>query len=76
MDWIGDTEFLESLGLDFDEVFPTMVHSTTDTAIFPSGMLHIVEFFEFGTNLLRRPSFLRQGEISCNAGAIRYKLRF
>lgn len=71
---VRDTESVKRLRLDLQQVLAAVVHSTTDSTIFPPRMLHVGQLLQLGADLFGGPSLLREREIPCDIGARRHEL--
>ena len=67
---VRNPKLIKRLCLKLQQVLPTMVNSTTDTTIFPTRMVQVSQFLQFGAHLLSRPPFFRQSQVSRHARAV------
>ena len=76
MNRIGDTKLTKSLGLELQQLLTTVIHGTTDTAIFPARMLQARQLVQLGTNLIGRQAFLGERQVPGYIRPTLYKLGF
>lgn len=74
MNRVRNAKLTKSLCLKLQQVLTSMIHRTADTAIFPASVLQASQFIELSTDLVRRPTFLRERQIPSHIGTTLHKL--
>jgi len=52
MNRVCDSKPTKGISLELQKVITTVIHGTTDTAVFPTRMFQVCEFLKFRANLL------------------------
>lgn len=74
MNRVGHGELAKGLSLNLHQRISSMVHSSRNEAILPSGVIHIRQCLQLLENHLLRPSILWQIQIPYNAWPRRHQL--
>lgn len=74
MDRIRDTKLSKGLGLKLQQIFATVIHRTTDTAILPTGMFQTGQLIELLPNLICRPTLRGKSQVTVHIRSTLHEL--